>query len=259
MRRREAPVCARACAWSALLLAGFVLVAPAEATRSATQERTFSVSLAPGRTVQTDVRFDAFDPGQGELVEIRVTLDYTLGAFVTVENESALPAPDLAIAIAGETTIDLDDLRASCADQAVELTDGHVAPSDGIRGSGPDFYDLGFVGFDCTETVTDDDDLELSNPPVTFIAVTNGVFFAGQPEATWTLSNFTASGVVRLEYVFVPVCVGDFDVDDDVDAADLFVLLSAWGSTSEAHDVDGSGTVGFGDLVLVLSAWGACP
>lgn len=44
------------------------------------------------------------------------------------------------------------------------------------------------------------------------------------------------------------------DVDPGADA-----LLSAWGSTGGAADIDADGTVGASDLAAMLNAWGACP
>lgn len=52
-------------------------------------------------------------------------------------------------------------------------------------------------------------------------------------------------------------CPGDLDGSGAVDAADLAVLLGAWGS-SGAADLDGSGSVDAADLALLLGGWGAC-
>ncbi|MBL9147629.1 MAG: hypothetical protein JNM94_02950 [Phycisphaerae bacterium] len=54
-----------------------------------------------------------------------------------------------------------------------------------------------------------------------------------------------------------PACVqGDLDCDGDVDAADLGILLGAWGSTDEGADLDDDGVVTASDLALLLGAWG---
>ena len=52
-------------------------------------------------------------------------------------------------------------------------------------------------------------------------------------------------------------CPADLDHDGAVDAADLAVLLSAWGMPGPT-DLDRSGATDAGDLATVLSAWGAC-
>jgi predicted outer membrane repeat protein len=54
-----------------------------------------------------------------------------------------------------------------------------------------------------------------------------------------------------------PTCVqGDLDCDGDVDAADLGILLGAWGSTDDGADLDDDGAVTASDLALLLGAWG---
>jgi hypothetical protein len=52
-------------------------------------------------------------------------------------------------------------------------------------------------------------------------------------------------------------CPADLDRSGTVDASDLAVVLSAWGTAGEA-DIDGDGTVGAFDLAVVLSMWGGC-
>jgi len=52
-------------------------------------------------------------------------------------------------------------------------------------------------------------------------------------------------------------CAGDFNGDGVRDAADLAVLLGAWGGTG--GDLNGDGTTDAADLGAFLSGWGACP
>lgn len=51
--------------------------------------------------------------------------------------------------------------------------------------------------------------------------------------------------------------VGDLDDNGVVDAADLAILLGAWGVDCDgcSEDIDGSGTVDGADLALLLGAW----
>jgi hypothetical protein len=51
-------------------------------------------------------------------------------------------------------------------------------------------------------------------------------------------------------------CLGDFNGDGAVDAADLAILLGAWGSSGA--DLDGSATTDATDLAILLGAWGSC-
>jgi len=60
----------------------------------------------------------------------------------------------------------------------------------------------------------------------------------------------------------VDPCPGDITNGGTVDAADLSILLAAWGTNGQAEfdtDIDGSGLVDGGDLALVLGGWGPCP
>ena len=52
-------------------------------------------------------------------------------------------------------------------------------------------------------------------------------------------------------------CTADINADGTRDAADLAVLLGAWGTA--AGDVNGDGATDASDLAVLLGAWGACP
>lgn len=52
-------------------------------------------------------------------------------------------------------------------------------------------------------------------------------------------------------------CVGDLNVDGTVNAADLSILLGAWG-TSGPGNLNGDATVNAADLSILLGAWGPC-
>ena len=53
-------------------------------------------------------------------------------------------------------------------------------------------------------------------------------------------------------------CPADFNPDGLVDAADLGLLLAAWGLDGDT-DITGDGTTDAADLGMLLSAWGPCP
>jgi len=52
------------------------------------------------------------------------------------------------------------------------------------------------------------------------------------------------------------MCLGDFNLDGNVDGVDLANLLSNWGGRS--NDLSGNGFVGAEDLNLLLANWGTC-
>jgi len=56
-----------------------------------------------------------------------------------------------------------------------------------------------------------------------------------------------------------PTCDGDLTQDCSVDGQDLAFLLSVWGGSKPAADLDGDGIVDGVDLAIMLSNWGSCP
>jgi hypothetical protein len=48
---------------------------------------------------------------------------------------------------------------------------------------------------------------------------------------------------------------GDINNDGTVNAADLSLLLGAWGASGGAADLNGDATVGAADLALLLGGW----
>ncbi|MFO0826846.1 MAG: PQQ-dependent sugar dehydrogenase [Phycisphaerales bacterium] len=54
-------------------------------------------------------------------------------------------------------------------------------------------------------------------------------------------------------------CPSDLDHNGVVDAADLAIVLGAWGQFASSPDLDGNGIVDAADLAVLLGAWGQCP
>ena len=95
-------------------------------------------------------------------------------------------------------------------------------------------------------------------------------FSATGTSTTVTIRSLSSSGAngpiiddVRVSTLEEPnACPGDITNGGTVDAADLSILLAAWGTNGQAEfdtDIDGSGLVDGGDLALVLGGWGPCP
>ncbi|MDZ4752982.1 MAG: M14 family zinc carboxypeptidase [Phycisphaerae bacterium] len=59
----------------------------------------------------------------------------------------------------------------------------------------------------------------------------------------------------RVVVLGCPQLFGDLNEDGTIDAADLAVLLGAWGAAGGPADLDGSGLVDAGDLAVLLGAW----
>ena len=53
-------------------------------------------------------------------------------------------------------------------------------------------------------------------------------------------------------------CLGDINHDEQVDGADLNILLGDWGQSGSVADLDASGLVDGEDLLVILGAWGPC-
>ena len=57
-----------------------------------------------------------------------------------------------------------------------------------------------------------------------------------------------------------PVCVGDLNGDQQVDAADLGIAIAAWAIKGEsAADLNGDLLVDAADLGFLIASWGPCP
>ena len=58
----------------------------------------------------------------------------------------------------------------------------------------------------------------------------------------------------------VGYCPEDLNGDDEVDAADLSIMLGYWGIPDPpVGDLDGDGDVDAADLAELLANWGKCP
>ncbi|MFO0829433.1 MAG: hypothetical protein U0572_14945 [Phycisphaerales bacterium] len=79
---------------------------------------------------------------------------------------------------------------------------------------------------------------------------------------SWSLFSFGDGCFGVANYVatidLAPPCPADLNHSGTVDAADLGILLGAWGGRGPA-DLDRDGVVGGADLGILLGAWGPCP
>jgi|GEM_PF-3559758 len=66
-------------------------------------------------------------------------------------------------------------------------------------------------------------------------------------------------GICATEANTLCTCRADFDSNGTVDAADLALLLGAWGTAWCPFDMDNNGDVDGADLGTFLGAWGNCP
>jgi hypothetical protein len=95
-------------------------------------------------------------------------------------------------------------------------------------------------------------DLPLALPTVLPPGGTANLLFSG------AISSFGFDWNLALDLVADAAAIlaqGDLNGDGAVDAADLAILLGAWG-TSGPGDLDGDGVVDAADLAILLGAWG---
>jgi hypothetical protein len=75
-------------------------------------------------------------------------------------------------------------------------------------------------------------------------------------DGSMLVANTTA---IRRYWTEPPCATEDLDCDGSIGAADLSLLLAAWGPCGKGScdaDLDGDGDVGASDLSLLLAAWG---
>jgi hypothetical protein len=121
---------------------------------------------------------------------------------------------------------------------------------DGDTGSnGPVFVDLGIATVGGPNTLVNSTNTTESN--ISAILADPRGFYLNLHNAEFP------SGALRGQIELPPPAgvFGDLDGNGAVDAADLAILLGAWGGTGDA-DLDGNGTVDAADLAQLLGAWG---
>ncbi len=74
----------------------------------------------------------------------------------------------------------------------------------------------------------------------------------------WPCVDIGAYEMLNEEIDVPPFCVEDLDENEDVDSADLAILLGAWSAECNCADLDADGSVGASDLAILLGAWGPC-
>ncbi len=79
---------------------------------------------------------------------------------------------------------------------------------------------------------------------------------------SWSARNERSDHIVTSRASCLGDVYGDCEAglppDGEVNALDVAALVSHWGGTSPAWDLDGDGDVGVLDLITLLEAWGQC-
>lgn len=185
-----------------IALGGMAAAAMADLTES--QVQNFDFPLSPGGVT---LSFDQFDDQGGlrVLKEVTFLLDGQIQATVTAENNSVLPAPDFALNLSGNMTGSFGDLSVANLYNETFNTDGSVAPSDGVQGSGPDFWDFGTVSSTDSDSDTSTTDLAQYIGGGTIdanIAASGGFAISGSTDSRLVVSDFGASGTAEVIYTY---------------------------------------------------------
>lgn len=176
------------------------------------QNDTYSFPLSPGGTTVDFLAFQSV-PGWNPswiLTSVELIFDITIGANVTAENDSALNAPNFGLTLNGSATVSMPaSLNGFAAINSVAAS-GPLGPSDGIDGSGPDYFNFGFV-----DDTFNGGDINFGPGPgtapydvaglVTANIAANAAFgFTGTTDATLIVSNLGATGNITLIYNYIP-------------------------------------------------------
>jgi len=230
------------------------------------QTEYFQFPLSPGQAILVFGQFDTMG-GTRTLLSVEIIADSTIEAMVTIENDSVLPAPDAAVSFVGQQTLTIPggDQILTQFPSSTFASPG-LDPSDGVSGSGPDFFDFGplqVMGMSTELLEAGTDDLSTFIGTGTFNA---SVFAVGAFSATNAtdssvmVSGFMGDGDVTVIYTFTtPIgacCFANGDcielsasdcetqggkfLGDDVECAGTDCLQGEIGDTIFA-DLDGDG------------------
>ncbi|MGP1347963.1 MAG: hypothetical protein ACTS3F_15010 [Phycisphaerales bacterium] len=191
------------CGATVLALAGTASAA------SFVQSLPYGGSLSP---YQATLQFQQLDEstlglGPDEFIVVKsviVTVDGEITANVTAENDSDIAAPDFGVNLTGFTSASITGASASFNIFQV-ASSGGVAASDGVAGSGPDFFDFGQLA----DSDSDDDktfgpfDDFLGNGTFDAVVFASGGFaVTGATDSTLEVTDFQTNGTVTVEIIY---------------------------------------------------------
>ena len=187
---------------SVLCVAALATSSAAMAGTSIVQNVNFDEPLSPA---SFQLLFNQFNDNNGlrTLKQVTLSIDATISADATAENDSALAAPLFQLQYNGSMIFDL--LTLSGADLANGSSGASLAPSDGINGSGPDYNDFGTVTLGLSDS--DSTTMNLAG----FIGggqlfgnvnALGGFSFSGTTDASLGFDNFRIFGTATLTYAY---------------------------------------------------------
>ncbi|MBT8487173.1 MAG: choice-of-anchor E domain-containing protein [Phycisphaerae bacterium] len=161
----------------------------------------FDFPLAPGMQVIPISKFDERG-GSRRLLQVTLLLDAAVSADVTAENDAPDPAPEFALSLSGFVTSAFGSVETVTGVSETFETDG-VAGSDGVTGSGPDFWDFGTViaiVVDMDTTLTALDGFIGTGLLDAEVFASGGFVITSATDSTLTFNDFRAAGTVSVIY-----------------------------------------------------------
>ncbi len=170
-----------------------------------TQTLPWAFPLSPNSQI---LPFNKFDDGAGTkvLTKVEMLFNATMGANVTAENDSALPAPDFAVNLSGFVTVSFSSLSGFVG--LSQSASAAVSASDGIADSGPDYHNFGLLSD--SDSGSDDTTSGLGGyyGPGTINATvfgSGGFSVSGSTDSSLGVSDFAGSGDVTIKYYWDPI------------------------------------------------------
>jgi len=173
------------------------------------QPKWYQFPLSPGQAILVFGQFDTMG-GTRTLLSVEIMVKATMEAMVAIENNSVIPAPDAAVSLSGQQTLTIPGVDQILTQFPTStLPSPGLDPSDGVSGSGSDFFDFGSIqvmgmSTELLEAGTDDLSTFIGTGTFNASVFAVGTFVAsGATDATLFVSGFTGTGEIVIRYIFM--------------------------------------------------------
>jgi hypothetical protein len=247
--------------------------------QSIVQSTPIDVQLGPYTGVLT---FDPFDDMNGTrtLNEVTLSINGTVSLNFAMENGSPFFAPNVVMLLGGFGHARLGGTVAQMNFTSLAIPPEIIGPTDGIPGSGPDYWSGSMSTMNTASIAFDSDMLPTftqgqSIPINVFLNPTAQT--AGLPQGTTAITMFMFAGAVDLSYQYncAHACPADVTPafgaerfgNGEVNIDDLIAVLNGYGSEVKRLDMSpvnsdctlGDGAVTVDEIISVINAFGPCP
>jgi len=194
----------RVYAWAGYVASALITTTSmASGTNVETETLFFDEPMSPAHVEFVVGGFDTWG-GARTLDAVDLTLDIVMSATVAAENDSQMPADDLSVFaqlfVLGSVAGDPLDCT-----NTVEVVSPGLGPSDGVSGSGPDYWEAGFVEVECNSSTTITEDLANYVDGQATVAVIDAIGFYTifwTPDSTIDVIGFRGEGSLTVDYSY---------------------------------------------------------